>query len=191
MTARETNLIEPASSRCGRSTRDWCPGEDSNLHDLHHWYLKPARYQFRHLGTRRACKGPARGCQLAQKREGQAGEARRASVFPPSIRLHASPSRFRLDFPPGRDQRRRMRNNLRRDSEVEFAPTRARRMGGHGYARTRDLFDLKIHVARGLGIGIHSDAEPGFCPSSQSESEDHVTEGILGNQGQLKPFEAS
>jgi hypothetical protein len=21
----------------------WCPGEDSNLHDLHHWYLKPAR----------------------------------------------------------------------------------------------------------------------------------------------------
>ena len=21
----------------------WCPGEDSNLHDLRHWYLKPAR----------------------------------------------------------------------------------------------------------------------------------------------------
>src|ERR1700674_1009712 len=21
----------------------WCPGEDSNLHGLHHWYLKPAR----------------------------------------------------------------------------------------------------------------------------------------------------
>src|SRR5215469_14274595 len=21
----------------------WCPGEDSNLHGFHHWYLKPAR----------------------------------------------------------------------------------------------------------------------------------------------------
>src|SRR5438045_3709599 len=21
----------------------WCPGEDSNLHGLRHWYLKPAR----------------------------------------------------------------------------------------------------------------------------------------------------
>src|SRR5262249_13756391 len=21
----------------------WCPGKDSNLHGLHHWYLKPAR----------------------------------------------------------------------------------------------------------------------------------------------------
>src|SRR3984885_15122648 len=21
----------------------WCPGEDSNLHELLHWYLKPAR----------------------------------------------------------------------------------------------------------------------------------------------------
>src|SRR5258708_37778534 len=22
---------------------EWCPGEDSNLHELLHWYLKPAR----------------------------------------------------------------------------------------------------------------------------------------------------
>ena len=21
----------------------WCPGEDSNLHSFHYWYLKPAR----------------------------------------------------------------------------------------------------------------------------------------------------
>ena len=23
--------------------KQWCPGEDSNLHGFHHWYLKPAR----------------------------------------------------------------------------------------------------------------------------------------------------
>src|SRR6202021_657926 len=23
--------------------KGWCPGEDSNLHELLHWYLKPAR----------------------------------------------------------------------------------------------------------------------------------------------------
>ena len=33
---------------------DWCPGEDSNLHDLRHWYLKPARLPI-------PPPGPARG----------------------------------------------------------------------------------------------------------------------------------
>ena len=27
----------------GYSAIFWCPGEDSNLHGFHHWYLKPAR----------------------------------------------------------------------------------------------------------------------------------------------------
>src|SRR6202041_686064 len=28
---------------CSVEIDGWCPGEDSNLHELLHWYLKPAR----------------------------------------------------------------------------------------------------------------------------------------------------
>src|SRR5579871_6985177 len=36
----------------------WCPGEDSNLHELLHWYLKPARLPVPPPGLR--CLGSAR-----------------------------------------------------------------------------------------------------------------------------------
>src|SRR5450432_2561531 len=35
-----TNLHQ---KKCVTDCIVWCPGEDSNLHELLHWYLKPAR----------------------------------------------------------------------------------------------------------------------------------------------------
>jgi hypothetical protein len=44
----------------GRQTRVWCPGEDSNLHGFHHWYLKPARLPIPPPGPGASLTGPAR-----------------------------------------------------------------------------------------------------------------------------------
>jgi hypothetical protein len=46
--ARETRIDAGSALRKGAllqrvSWKSWCPGEDSNLHGFHHWYLKPAR----------------------------------------------------------------------------------------------------------------------------------------------------
>jgi|SRR5450631_2383059 hypothetical protein len=38
---RRNNRLDPKWLR--RASMRWCPGEDSNLHELLHWYLKPAR----------------------------------------------------------------------------------------------------------------------------------------------------
>src|SRR4051794_19707767 len=35
----------------------WCPGEDSNLHGFHHWYLKPARLPIPPPGRRALARG--------------------------------------------------------------------------------------------------------------------------------------
>src|SRR5580693_1453521 len=43
---------------CRYAKVKWCPGEDSNLHDLRHWYLKPARLPIPPPGHRRRDKGP-------------------------------------------------------------------------------------------------------------------------------------
>ena len=37
----------------------WCPGKDSNLHGLHHWYLKPARLPIPPPGQRATHRGSA------------------------------------------------------------------------------------------------------------------------------------
>ena len=39
----------------------WCPGEDSNLHGFHHWYLKPARLPIPPPGQRGLLTGRATG----------------------------------------------------------------------------------------------------------------------------------
>src|ERR1700737_2007543 len=45
MLGRFVNQTLKASEdrREAMTKRSWCPGEDSNLHGFHHWYLKPAR----------------------------------------------------------------------------------------------------------------------------------------------------
>src|SRR5580704_15253735 len=39
----------------------WCPGEDSNLHGLRHWYLKPARLPIPPPGPRAVVCGDRPG----------------------------------------------------------------------------------------------------------------------------------
>ncbi len=41
----------------------WCPGEDSNLHGLHHWYLKPARLPIPPPGPGRLFEAAGPDCQ--------------------------------------------------------------------------------------------------------------------------------
>jgi hypothetical protein len=52
----------------------WCPGEDSNLHDLRHWYLKPARLPIPPPGQAQRHKGA--GFRLSTRRRGIARFAR-------------------------------------------------------------------------------------------------------------------
>jgi hypothetical protein len=40
---QDAAIVEQATSVPRGFEEDWCPGEDSNLHGFHHWYLKPAR----------------------------------------------------------------------------------------------------------------------------------------------------
>src|SRR6266508_2121075 len=42
----------------------WCPGEDSNLHGFHHWYLKPARLPIPPPGQRGRHKGGGFGLSM-------------------------------------------------------------------------------------------------------------------------------
>jgi hypothetical protein len=42
--------------------REWCPGEDSNLHGFHHWYLKPARLPIPPPGLTPVFKGLVMEC---------------------------------------------------------------------------------------------------------------------------------
>src|SRR5438876_8616269 len=45
-------------------TLTWCPGKDSNLHGLHHWYLKPARLPIPPPGPERIGTDRCLACQL-------------------------------------------------------------------------------------------------------------------------------
>src|SRR5205823_4828764 len=60
----------------------WCPGEDSNLHGFHHWYLKPARLPIpppghAGLGSRSHISGGDSPCQRARLvAPGKAGRMR-------------------------------------------------------------------------------------------------------------------
>jgi hypothetical protein len=44
----------------------WCPGEDSNLHGFHHWYLKPARLPIPPPGPNSVIGGKPPSCQMAR-----------------------------------------------------------------------------------------------------------------------------
>ncbi len=55
---------------------EWCPGEDSNLHGVTHWYLKPARLPIPPPGPRRASTG--REAALSTGSSGERGRSRRA-----------------------------------------------------------------------------------------------------------------
>jgi hypothetical protein len=46
----------------------WCPGEDSNLHGFHHWYLKPARLPIPPPGPRALIRAEPPTCQSASSR---------------------------------------------------------------------------------------------------------------------------
>ena len=45
----------------------WCPGEDSNLHGFHHWYLKPARLPIPPPGLGATHKGRRIGLSTDQE----------------------------------------------------------------------------------------------------------------------------
>src|SRR5215469_10767268 len=51
----------------------WCPGEDSNLHGFHHWYLKPARLPIPPPGL--ADLGKAAGFALSNRPSAAAAAA--------------------------------------------------------------------------------------------------------------------
>ncbi len=58
----------------------WCPGEDSNLHGVTHWYLKPARLPIPPPGPGCASKGEPVGLST-----GRSGRSRAAEAGGPSL----------------------------------------------------------------------------------------------------------
>jgi hypothetical protein len=56
-----SDRIKAADRRGGRRSK-WCPGEDSNLHGFHHWYLKPARLPIPPPGHATWASGAHIGC---------------------------------------------------------------------------------------------------------------------------------
>src|SRR6266567_7618918 len=91
----------------------WCPGEDSNLHGFHHWYLKPARLPIpppgqRGLGLARHISVRDSPCQRARSvKSARAGQAWAAGGPPPCTgrerscirRGHRPARRLGLDAP--------------------------------------------------------------------------------------------
>ncbi len=70
----------------------WCPGEDSNLHELLHWYLKPARLpvpppgQVGRLSRGAGIYAPTRYLSiLATVRRGRHGSPHRPALRPPTV----------------------------------------------------------------------------------------------------------
>src|SRR5450631_2122462 len=71
------------------NTGEWCPGEDSNLHELLHWYLKPARLPVPPPGQDGSLKREAQesthppwACQSVRRLSGQFPEY---TILPPTI----------------------------------------------------------------------------------------------------------
>ncbi len=60
-------------------TAKWCPGEDSNLHGFHHWYLKPARLPIPPPGLQRTHK--CRGFALSTRVRAGAGAPLRTAAW--------------------------------------------------------------------------------------------------------------
>ena len=99
----------------------WCPGEDSNLHGFHHWYLKPARLPIPPPGHWLLNTG--RGNTLSMTAPPRRAGSKRRSGPRKALRIQSPHpgvlGKVRRRRPPPGCSRRLRRHRRRRATEVQ------------------------------------------------------------------------